>query len=49
MQILKIVVQLGFFVSIVAYIINGNIAEAIVSFGLACFNLGILCGEIGRK
>lgn len=49
MKIVKMVSRLGLVVGIAASIITGNAVGAIVSFGLASFNIGILCGERSRK
>ena len=49
MKIVKMVSRLGFVIGITASIITGNALGAIVSLGLASFNLGILCGERSRK
>lgn len=49
MKIVKMVSRLAFVIGIAASIITGNAVGAIVSLGLASFNLGILCGERSRK
>ena len=45
----KIALHIVFVVSIAAFIITGNSVAALVSFGAACINIGILCGERSRK
>lgn len=49
MKIIKMIGRLGFVITITAFIITDNSVTAIVSFGIACFNIGILFGERGRK
>lgn len=45
----KIALHIVFVVSIAAFIITGNSVAALVSFGAACINLGILLGERSRN
>ncbi len=49
MKIVKMVSRLGAVIGIAASVITGNAVGAIASFGLASFNLGILCGERSGK
>lgn len=49
MKIGKIALHIVFAVSIAAFIITGNSVAALVSFGTACINLGILLGERSRN
>lgn len=49
MKIGKIAFHIFFVVSIAAFIITGNSMAALVSFGAACINIGILLGERSRK
>ncbi len=49
MKIVKMISGLGFVAGIAVSAITGNAVGAIVSLGLASFNLGILCGERSRK
>ncbi len=49
MRILKMMFRLAFVVSIAVAIITHNSVVAIVSLGLASFNLGILVGERSGK
>ena len=49
MKIVKIVLHTAFVISIAAFIITGNSVTAIVSFGAACINIGILLGERSKK
>lgn len=49
MKIVKMISGLGFVIGISASAITGNALGAVVSLGLASFNLGILCGERSRK
>lgn len=49
MKICKITLHIVFMVSIAAFLITGNSVTALVSFGAACVNLGILLGERSRN
>ena len=49
MKIGKIALHIVVVVSIAAFIITGNSVAALVSFGEACINLGILLGERSRN
>ena len=49
MKICKTALHTVFVISIAAFIITGNSVTAIVSFGVACINLGIQLGERSRK
>lgn len=49
MKIVKSFIRLGAVICIAVSIITGSSVAAIVSLGLASFNLGILCGEISKK
>lgn len=49
MKIAKIVLLLAVLVGAVATFITGNRAIAYVTFGVSCFNMGILFGEMSRK
>lgn len=49
MKIGKIALRIAFTVSIAAFLITGNSVAALVSFGAACINLGILLGERSRN
>lgn len=49
MKIGKIALHIVFTVSIAAFLIAGNSVAALVSFGAACINLGILLGERSRN
>ena len=49
MKIGKIALHIVFVVSIAAFLIKGNSMAALVSFGAACINIGILFGERSRK
>lgn len=49
MKIGKIALHIVFAVSIAVFLITGNSVTALVSFGTACINLGILLGERSRN
>lgn len=49
MKIGKITLHIVFTVSIAAFLVTGNSVAALVSFGAACVNLGILLGERSRN
>ena len=49
MKIGKITLHIVFTVSIAAFLITGDSVTALVSFGAACVNLGILLGERSRN
>lgn len=49
MKIGEITLHIAFTVSIAAFLITGNSMAALVSFGTACINLGILLGERSRN
>lgn len=49
MKISKTALHIAFTVSIAAFLVTGNSVAALVSFGTACINLGILLGERSRN
>lgn len=49
MKIGKTALHIAFTVSIAAFLVTGNSVAALVSFGTACINLGILLGERSRN
>lgn len=49
MKIGKTSLHIAFTVSIAAFLVTGNSVAALVSFGTACINLGILLGERSRN
>lgn len=49
MKIGKTALHIAFTVSIAAFLVTGNSVAALVSFGTACINLGILLGERNRN
>lgn len=49
MKIGKTALHIVFTVSIAAFLVTGNSVAALVSFGTACINLGILLGERSRN
>ncbi len=49
MKIGKTALHIAFTVSIAVFLVTGNSVAALVSFGTACINLGILLGERSRN
>lgn len=49
MKIGKTALHIAFTVSIAAFLVTGNSVAALVSFGTACINLGILLGGRSRN
>ena len=49
MKIGKTALHIAITVSIAAFLVTGNSVAALVSFGTACINLGILLGERSRN
>lgn len=49
MKIGKTALHIAFTVSIAAFLVTGNSVAALVFFGTACINLGILLGERSRN
>ena len=49
MKIGKTALHIAFTVSTAAFLVTGNSVAALVSFGTACINLGILLGERSRN
>lgn len=49
MKIVRIIGRIGFVLSMAVYLTTGSIVAAIVSLGLASFNIGFLTGEKSRN